>query len=155
MSTKTKNLSEEEQLKLRKKAKDELVRLEKAYSNRILREKINEFNNRFEVCEIVYKVILGSYQYAKTGQRQNRLLISMKQVPHALNYAGYDFDRDLLSHLFGSEEKVGIRTVKKLRDSLTHSANQNAINELIEREEELFGYMDHFLSKIRSFDGED
>jgi len=69
-----------------------------------------------------------------------------------LNYAGYDFDKDLLTHLFGAEEKVGSRTVKKLRDSLTHSVNQKAIDELINREEELYGYMDQFLSKIRDFD---
>ncbi len=76
----------------------------------------------------------------------------MTQAPYALEYAGYDFDKDLLTHLFGSEEKVGSRTVKKLRDALTHSLNQKAIDELLSREDELHGYMDQFLSKIREFD---
>ena len=76
----------------------------------------------------------------------------MTQAPHALTYAGYDFDKNLLTHLFGAEKRIGRRTVKKLRDALTHSVNQKAIDELIDREEELHGYMDQFLSKIREFD---
>ena len=81
-----------------------------------------------------------------------RLQVDMTQAPHALKYAGYDFDKNLLTHLFGAEERIGCRTVKKLRDALTHSVNQEAIDELIDREEELHGYMDQFLSKIREFD---
>lgn len=44
------------------------------------------------------------------------MLISMRQAPYALSYAGYDYERDLLSNLFGAEERVGKRSVKKIRD---------------------------------------
>lgn len=76
----------------------------------------------------------------------------MKQAPHALAFAGYDFDKELLAKLFGAEEKIGSRSVKKLRDSLTHSMNDKAVNELSDRYEEMNGYMDSFLNKIRTFD---
>ena len=105
-------LSSEEQLRLRNKAKTELERLEAVYSEEETKEKINKFKEKFGVCEIVYKVILEDHQYNKTGKHSERLKVDMKQAPYALDYAGYDFDKDLLTHLFGAEEKVGSRTVK-------------------------------------------
>ena len=145
-------LTAEQKLSLRNKARAELMRLEAVYSDEETREKINKFKEKFGICEIVYKVILEDHQFNKTGKHLERLQVDMKQAPHALNYAGYDFDKNLLTHIFGAEDKVGSRTVKKLRDSLTHSVNQKAVDELISREEELYGYMDQFLSKIRDFD---
>ncbi len=145
-------ISEEERLKLRNKAKAELERIEAVTADDNFSEKINKFKEKFGTCEMVYKVILDDHQTKKGKKKTDRLLITMTQVPFALEYAGYDFEKEFLDKLFGSEEKIGQRSVKKLRDSLTHSMNQNAINELIEREEELHGYMDQFLAKIREFD---
>ena len=152
MSSKVKPLSSEEQHALREKAKSELERLETVYADNQMREKIHTFKEKFGICEIVYKVVLDDHQFNKTGKHPERMKVDMTQVPHALSYAGYDFDRTLLTHLFGAEEKVGSRSVKKLRDTLTHSLNQKAVDELADREEELHGYMDQFLEKIREFD---
>lgn len=60
--------------------------------------------------------------------------------------------KDLLTNLFGCEEKIGMRSAKKLRDALTHSMSQNDIDELNNRSDELYGYMNEFLDKIRNFD---
>lgn len=74
----------------------------------------------------------------------------MRQVPDALKFAGYSFEKELLNEIFGSKSTKGKRrTVKKLRDSITHKMKEKDIKELIEREDELFGYMDAFLAKIR------
>lgn len=116
------------------------------------KRKIDDFKDTFLKCEIVYKVILDTHQLKKTGEHPKRMLVTMTQVPHALAFAGYDFDKALLTELFGGKDKVGERSVKKLRDSLTHSLNQKAIDELNQREEELYGYMDSFLTKILRFD---
>ena len=145
-------LTAEQQLSLRNKAKDELLRLEAVCNDNETRERINSFKEKFCICEIVYKVVLEDHQFNKNGKHLDRLNVYMTQVPYVLNYAGYDFDKQLLTHLFGAEDRIGNRSVKKLRDSLTHSVNENAINELIDREAELNGYMDQFLSKIRDFD---
>jgi len=145
-------LSAEQQAELRNRAKTELERLEAVYTDEQTRERINRFKDKFGICEIVYKVILEDYQFNRTDQHFETFLIDMRNVPYALNYAGYDFDKSLLTHLFGAERKVGSRTVKTLRDSLTHSVNQKAINELVSRETELHGYMDQFLTKIREVD---
>ena len=155
MSNSIKPLSSDAQLSLRNRAKAELERLEAVFSDETVREKIDKFKDRFSICEIVYKVILEDHQFNKTGEHPQRMQISMKQAPYALSYAGYDYERDLLSHLFGAEERVGRRSVKKIRDLLSHSLNQSAVNELINREQELNGYMDRFLDKVRYYDSVD
>ena len=152
MSKKAKRLSKEEQLELRNRARAELLRIDTLVSDLSVKEMIEEFKYKYSVCEIVYKVILDSHQFNKTGVHNQRLIVDMRQVPHALKYAGYDFDNGMLSHLFGAEDKNGQRSVKKLRDSLTHNLSDAAVKELRDRETELNGYMDSFLSKVRCFD---
>ena len=75
----------------------------------------------------------------------------MTQVPFALAFAGYNFDKELLNELFGSSSQKGM-TVKKLRDAVTHSIDEKAVKEITDRQNELFGYMDDFLNTIRNFD---
>lgn len=152
MAKKPNKPTAEKQFALREKAKSELERLEDVYSDDVKREKIQRFKEKFGICEIVYKVILDDHQFNKTGKHPERMKVDMTQVPYALTYAGYDYDKNLLINLFGREDRKGRRSVKKLRDSLTHSMNQNAIDELLDREAELYGYMDLFLAKIRDFD---
>lgn len=145
-------ITKEEQAKLRCEAKDELHRIELVFFNNELITEIDMLKNKFAICEQVYKVILREHQFKKTGIYNVRFLITMKQVPHALHFAGYNYNKELLSKIFGAEERVGKRSVKKLRDALTHGVKQNAIDELIERKEELHGYMDEFLDGIRNSD---
>ena len=154
MPNKVKRLSPVKQLELRNRAKAELLRLEELLNDAPTKQMVDDFKEFFSVCEIVYKVILEDHQFNKTGKHSNYLKVNMSQAPHALKYAGYDFDKNLLTHLFGAEEKIGSRSVKKLRDSLTHSLNEKAVKELQDRHDELYGYMNDFLSKIREFDME-
>lgn len=154
MSNKIKSLSAEEQLNLRNRARDELLRLENVFNDAAAKQIVDDFKDYFSVCEIVYKVILEDHQFNKTGKHKEHLTVSMVEAPHALKYAGYDFDKNLLTRLFGAEEKIGSRSVKKLRDSLTHSLNEKAVKELQDRHDELYGYMRDFLSKIREVDME-
>lgn len=152
MAKKITPLSANEQLILRNKAKEELTRLNAIKQNENTIKLIEDFKTTFSFCEILYKIILDDHQYNKTGKHPERMLVTMTQVPFVLDYAGYDFDKEMLKKLFGSEEKVGVRSVKKLRDSLTHSLNQRAIDELFNRKDELYGYMNEFLEKIDRYD---
>jgi len=154
VASRVKTLTSEEKSALRNRAKRELTRLEVVYADKTMRERISRFKEKFGVCEIVYKVIYEDYEYNRTGTHPERMKITMRQAPSALSYAGYDFDRGLLTKLFGAEERIGVRSVKKLRDDLTHALKQNAIDELLSREAELYGYMDQFLTKVRDFDND-
>nr|WP_314496780.1 hypothetical protein [uncultured Peptostreptococcus sp.] len=145
-------LDEAQKLSLRNRAKDELVRIENMIADKDKKKMIDDFKEKFSVCKIVYKVILEEHQYNKTGKHLDYFKVTMTQVPYALEFAGYDFEKDLLTKLFCAEEKIGNRSVKKLRDSLTYSMNDKDVNELSDRYEELNGYMDSFLGKIRTFD---
>lgn len=154
MADRVRPLTIEQQSALRERARRELERLETVYTDEATRERISRFKEKFGVCEIVYKVVFADYEFNRTGKHKDYLKISMSQAPSALSYAGYDFDRALLTKLFGGEERIGRRSVKKLRDALTHVMKQNAIDELLTREEELYSYMDQFLTKIREFDND-
>lgn len=141
-----------EQLELRNKSRAELLRLEEIFENEDIKAEIDDFKDEFSKCEIVYKVILSEHQYKKTEKRSERLKIDMRQVEHALKFAGYNFERTLLNNLFGSEERRGRMSVKKLRDSLNHSIPPASLEELQTRKEELYGYMNVFLETIRNAD---
>jgi hypothetical protein len=144
-------ISERDKLTLRNNAKAELERMEKCLSEYETVRMVDDFKNKFNLCETVYKLILAEHQKSKGKQPPEYLKIDMRQVPHALSFAGYSFDKSLLNELFGKTSLKGM-TVKKLRDKVTHGIDENAIAEITERKEELYGYMGSFLDEIRKFD---
>ena len=151
-----KPLTSEEQLSLRNNAKSEWIRLRDLQADEDALKRIERFKTRFGFCETVYKVLLDEYLYRKEGKRidPREMGVTMLQAPYALNYAGYDYDRNLLSKLFSSNDTVGKRSAKMIRNHLTHGMKQSAVDEFLAREQELYGYMDTFLEKIESFDEE-
>lgn len=144
-------ISKQEQRTLRDNAKAELERMESCLSDQDTTQLLDAFKNKFNICETVYKVIFAEHQKRKRKGVNGYLKVDMTQVPHALNFAGYSFEKTDLNELFGASSKKG-KTVKKLRDLVTHGIDQKAVNEIIARKEELFGYMDSFLFAIRTFD---
>lgn len=147
-------ITEEEKKKLRDSAKAELERLEAIYSDEEVTKLLDDFREKYNLCESVYKVILAEHQKVKGHKETDYLKVTMQQVPHALKFAGYGFDKALLTEIFGAKSQKGktVHTVKKLRDAVTHSIDSDAVQEITDRKEELFGYMDAFLSGIRDFD---
>lgn len=150
IETASKTISIEEQQKLKQKAENELLRLENVLKNDVVRKKIDSFKDKFALCEIVYKLVLKEHLSYKKAKTKEHLKITMTQVPFALSFAGYNFEYDLLSKIFGSEKHKGKRSVKVLRDLLNHTLNSGAIQELENRYDELNTYMDTFLNIIRN-----
>lgn len=147
-------ISAEEQRELRNAAKEKLNRLMRIQSDTEMVELLDRFKNTYNVCETVYKVLLKEHQNLKGKINKNSYMkVDMRQVPHALAFAGYKFDKSLLNELFGANSQKGM-TVKKLRDAVTHGIDEKAVKEITEREKELFGYMHTFLTVIESFDEE-
>ena len=148
----TVKLSDEEKRQLRDNAKSEIERLEQYLQRSEDVKIVDAFKNRFNICESAYKIILAKHQSCKGKNPTAFLKIDMRQVPSALTFAGYSFDRQLLSDLFGSKPSGKGRTAKKLRDGTTHSIDESAVSEIISRKDELFGYMNTFLQTIKTFD---
>lgn len=138
-------------LALRNGARSELERLEIIVSQAEKRQILDDFKNRFNMCESVYKFILAEHQKWNGSTNIDYLKIDMRQVPHALAFAGYSFDHSLLTELFGAKGKKGT-TAKKLRDAVTHGLDEKAVKEICARKDELFSYMDTFLDTIKTFD---
>ena len=51
-----------------------------------------------------------------------------------------------------SKPKITEEEKKKLRDAVMHGIASKAAQEITDRKQELFGYMDAFLSGVRDFD---
>lgn len=141
-----------EQRTLRDKAKAELLRLEKIMNDSETVQMLDDFKNKFNLCETVYKVVLQERLYWKGKTPNGQLKVDMRQAPQTLSFAGYTFEKALLTELFGSKSAVGQNTVKKLRDAVTHGVDDKAVEEIRNRKEELDGYMDQFLETIRTAD---
>ena len=56
-------LDETQKLSLRNRAKDELIRIEKLVADKDKKKLIDDFKEKFSICEIVYKVILEEHQF--------------------------------------------------------------------------------------------
>ena len=147
-----KELTVIDKLKLQNAAKAELERLETIANDESTSQKIDDFKRKFIICESVYKILLKKHQNDIKKTKNENLRIMIKQVKPALDYAGYPYDDNLFEKLFSTNRKVGERTIKSIRDALTHNLSQSAINELIDCEDELYGYMNQFLNMIRSYD---
>lgn len=140
-------LSENEQEKLKKTAKSELDRLETILKNIETVAALDEFKNKFNICETVYKFILKEYnKKSNKNIRENDLKINMHQVKAAMLFAGYSIEYDILTKIFGSIP----HSAKTLRNKVTHSLDQKAVEEITNRKEELFCLMDLFLNAIRN-----
>lgn len=145
-------LSDEEKRQLRDDAKNEIERLEQYLQKTEDVIIVDAFKNRFNMCESAYKIVLAKHQTYKGKQPKDFLKVDMRQVPQALAFAGYTFDKQLLSYLFGAAPSTKGRTAKKLRDATTHSIDKSAVAEIVSRKDELFGYMDTFVETIKNFD---
>lgn len=150
------NLTQEDRKKIRNKAKSEIERLEHIFADIETTQLLDSFRNKFNMCESAYKIILFEHQKAKGNPTElKNLRLDMRQVQAALNFAGYNFSSTLLNELFGSKSKIkGYKTVKNLRNSITHGISEKCVDEIKKRKEELFGYMNTFLNVIKEFDND-
>ena len=145
-------LTREERIELRHETVETIQKLERTYANEHDTELINRFLNKFNVCETAYKVILRKHQEKKgKSPEPHSLKLNMSQVPYALSFAGYDFSKECLNEIFGSklDAKPPKKTLKKMRDALTHGIDQAALTELQNREIEIFTMMNTFLSSLK------
>ena len=145
-------ISDEDKLKLRNAAKNEVERLEHILQKTEDIKIVDAFKNQFNICESAYKIVLAKHQKYKGKAQTTYLKIDMRQVPSALTFAGYTFEKQLLSELFGGRPTANGRTAKQLRDGTSHSIDESAITEIITRKDELFKRMNEFLETIKTFD---
>lgn len=126
-------LTESGQHALKNKSRTELERLESLENDKGTIEKVEAFKRKFSRCEIVYKVLLKKQQEDTKKKLKGDLKLIITQVELALSYACLPFDENLMKKLFSSNRTSGSRTVKSLRDALTHEMPKNTADELIKK----------------------
>ena len=62
----------------------------------------------------------------------------------------YSIDDNTLLKLIGSEDARNNKSVKSLRNSLTHNIHKNDIEELKQCKDEIFAYMDNFINVLKT-----
>ena len=110
---------------------------------------LDSFKNSFNLCETVCKTILyEKIKKRKPGLKLHDVKLDMRQIPSAIERAGYRADRNLLSELFG-KSKTSKKTVKDLRNDVTHGFNKKSVQKIKDRKDELYRAMESFLQIIR------
>lgn len=111
------------------------------------------FVDKFIRCEVACKRVLNAYHLQK-GQEisLDQEKLDMKIIPAAMKWAELEFTKEELGALFGgkgSYAKRGCKSAKNLRNGAVHAHDENDIQEIVDRFEELDQMMDAFLSHFR------
>ncbi len=146
-----KKIAEEKKKKVKTKAKNKLDELTKFVCDENRMKEINDFKTRFEICESIYKYLLEQYKQlnCKKEVKSIYLKLNISEVKAVLSFFEYKYDEIKITNLFGSEKAKGKRSAKSIRNALTHDFNESVAEELHNRKNEIYGYMDYFLSLIR------
>jgi len=131
------------------KAKARLAEMDKNENKMI----VQEFITKFVKCETVYKTLLrdlNSYNGKVVADKD--LKINVNTVEATLRFVGIGFKHNDVNAVFGGSgvyAKEGTRSCKKLRDAVMHDGNKKAIEEIVNRKDELEPLMDSFLENFR------
>ena len=118
--------------------------------NREIEEKISLFLLKYVSIEAFYKKLLiaeKEQQGKKLTQKEKRSLrVISSDVKRVLNYFEIDCDGDLIERIFGSNDKSYMEcSIKKLRDRMVHTVNDNVLRVILERYEQMNEDMDNFV----------
>lgn len=145
-----KKLTEKEQRQRLTKAAKSVADAEAALASPDDREVYLQFMARYSLCELGYKSILADHIKDSGKKPSANLTIEYKQVPAVLKRVGLEIDEKTVEEVFSATRKIGERHARGLRNSLSHSPNSAAINELRQKQNEINTAMDTFLSALRN-----
>lgn len=143
-----KKLTEKEQRQRLTKAAKSIADAEAALASPENREAYLQFMARYSLCELGYKSILADHIKDSGNKPSANLTIKYKQVPTVLKRVGLEIDEKTIEEVFSATRKIGERHARGLRNSLSHSPNSTAINELRQKQNQINAAMDTFLSAL-------
>lgn len=110
---------------------------------------VHDFIDKFILCELACKHIVEAYKkYRKTYNPKAFITLHMNSIVAAFELYEYPIRKHELSGVFGAAgiyKKNGTRSPKVLRDCVMHTFKSSAIDEIVERSEELDELMTRFL----------
>lgn len=127
--------------------------------NRILedddiKDQIASFLLKYVSLEAFYKKMLVAMKESNgkklTRAEKNRLSVTVSDVKKALAYFDVTCDEKLIERIFGSNDKNYKEcSIKKLRDRMVHSVNDNVLRTILERYEDIMADLDEFSRVLR------
>lgn len=130
--------------------KSELSQYNFILKNNNIKDKISLFLLKYVSVESFYKKLLIA-EKEKTGKKltqteKRQLRVTSNEVKRVLSYFEIEYDDDLIERIFGSNDKNYMEcSIKKLRDRLVHSVNDNVLKIILERYEQIDKDIDSFL----------
>lgn len=131
--------------------KSELNQYNFILKNDNIKDKISLFLLKYVSIESFYKKLLIA-EKEKDGiklkpKEKKNLRVQSSDVRRVLTYFDIDCDDDLIERIFGSNDKNYMEcSVKKLRDRLVHSVNDNVLKVILERYDQIDKDIDSFVS---------
>lgn len=107
----------------------------------------NDFLEKYSICEVYCRQYLKKY-LAEIGEYcdDEDMGMELQTIKEALSDAGIVFeDKKLLTRLWGKSQKKGERSCRFLRNKITHELMFSAINEVVERNEDINRDMNEFI----------
>lgn len=146
------NNSKKDIKSLHKKVIKKINQLECILQNEEEIKIINDFKNLFNVCETTCKEILFNYLRNKKNEKVKKesIRLNMNQIHSAFAYAEYNIDNNILAKIFGSKTEKNNKSVKVLRNFVTHDLRISEIKEIINRKKELFDLMNDYLKILKN-----
>lgn len=127
--------------------------------NRILedediKDQIASFLLKYVSLEAFYKKMLVAMKESNgkklTKAEKNRQSVTVSDVKKALAYFDVTCDEKLIERIFGSSDKNYKEcSIKKLRDRMVHSVNDNVLRTILERYEDIMADLDEFSRVLR------
>lgn len=110
----------------------------------------NDFLEKYSICEVYCRQYLKKY-LVEIGEYYDDedMGMELQTIKDALSDAGVVFeDKKLLTRLWGKSQKKGERSCRFLRNKITHELMLSAINEIVERNEDINRDMDEFIRVV-------
>lgn len=114
-------------------------------SSDLKKAEVDYIKSRYKLC--CYLLTVLSDEYDKFYSSKSKL--NMKSIPAILDFAGYDYSKEVISCIFGSESKKGMRSIRYMIEK----SDSSSFDEIHKRFETLNGYLAAFLSMINDTDG--
>lgn len=139
--------------KLRNEIARKLYRMETNLTDSEKVRKRREFIDKFILCEVAVKKVMRAYREEKKSESAKGYeRLNMGVIAKAVDWAGCSITKPELEALFSGSGQYtlrGSKSAKKLRDGMMHEHNENDIQEVVDRFEELNEKMDAFLDHFR------
>lgn len=150
-----KKLTRQEQQQRLEKAAKCIADAEAALASPDSREAYYKFIARYSLCELGYKSLLADHIKDLGRKPNDNLTIEYKRIPAVLKRVGLKIDDNIIKEIFDATRTIGERHARDLRNSLSHSPNPAAINELLQKQGQIDAAMDVFLSALKRRNGRD